>query len=222
MDACPNCGSSQPAWHARKVDDEPKIDLARVTSVAEAGYLVSLLEEAQIPASARPAESFNAVNGSWSPTYHVSVPTSEAEAAGRILQAESRGEFAEIAEQVFRPADASHETPTVNPWRMLTVLAIVAAAGAAFVSDRLGGRAQPVRRDQAPDANKERKAESLASLVAALRDSPAPLMTRGGAIGPHQELRYSQATGALILSIDADRDGRFETHRRFTATPAEP
>ncbi len=189
------------------------MDLARVTSVAEAGYLVSLLEEAQIHATARPSENFNAVHGAWTPTYHISIPAADAEAAARVLQAESDHDFGEVAEQVFRPDESRQNPAAVNPWRMLTVLAVVAAAGTAFVADRLGNRAQPVRREAiaAPP-----RAESLASLFRVLQAAPAPMTTGEAEAGPRHRLRYSDVDDSLVLSVDADRDGRYESHRRFT------
>jgi len=209
MDACPNCGQSPP----RPASAEPTRDLARVASIAEAGYLVHLLQQAGVDASARAVETFSAVTGAWTTAYVVTTPEGQAVDAARMLQAEAAADFAEAAGGLF--AEEAPPTAVVNPWRMLTVLAVVAAAGAAVAVDSLGarpGRARPPHRDAGA-------AEPIDRLLDAMRQAPAPFRSEPIAGGPRRRLAFDHRTGVWELATDADRDGRYESRRRFGGAP---
>lgn len=218
MTACPRCGSPQDAPASRD-ENAPRRDLARVASIAEAGYLVSLLESAGLAATTRPVESFNAVTGAWSATHTVSVAEADVPIAAGLLRAESRGQNLEV---VLGSADSSRgegEPSSVNPWRMLAVLAVVAATGTLLAWNAFGDKQRARLPFQVIDADvPDPEPESLLAVV--LRQQPGPYYSDGGPAGGRRRLAFSELTQAWTLSIDEDRDGRYETHRRFAVTPA--
>lgn len=219
MDTCAKCGWSPPPDSG---DPGTARDLARVGSVAEAGYLVALLHEAGLDASARADESFNAVQGAWNVAYVVSVPAAHTQLASRILQAEANEAFGEVSGRVFDDTEPGGDQSLVNPWRMLTVLAVVAAAGAVMAADTfgLGGRG---RREAARQANQRGgHAEPIDHLPGALRMHEAPFRSDPVAGGPRRMLRFMPQMGAWELLTDADHDGRYESRRRFSDPQVAP
>lgn len=224
MKACPNCGWSQPVE-----PDDPSSDprdaaartqgLARVGSVAEAGYLVALLQEAGVSASAHADDSFSAVQGAWNLTYVVSVPTAQRALAVRVLQAEANEGFSEIADRVFDGAPTAGEQSLVNPWRMITVLAVVAAAGALVAADTLGRGGREAARQANPRGG---AAEPIDRMAGALRDHGTPFRSDPVEGGPRRMLRFLPQAGAWELLTDADRDGRYESRRRFSDPQVAP
>lgn len=218
MDTCAKCGWSPPP---ESVDPGTTRDLARVGSVAEAGYLVALLQEAGLSAAARANESFNAVQGAWQIAYVVSVPTTHTQLASRILQAEANDAFGDVSGRVFDDGEPG-EQALVNPWRMLTVLAVVAAAGAVMAADTfgVGGRG---RHEAARQAHlRGGPAEPIDHLSGALRTHEAPFRSDPVAGGPRRMLRYLPRLGAWELLTDADHDGRYESRRRFSDPQLAP
>lgn len=219
MKACPSCGWSSSSPDSPATTEVRSYDLARLDSVAEAGYLVSLLEEAGVPAVARPLEAFDAARGAWSSTYTVSIAADDRQAAARVLEAESHHDFVRLAEQVFDSPAGAGETPSVNPWGMLAVLAVVAVTGL-LAFGTLGDPHRRNRRAQPPRPEADRP-EPLEALVAALGAEAAPLRSEAG-VGPRRRLHYAPSSETLILSTDADGDGQYESRRRFAARPIDP
>lgn len=218
MDTCAKCGLA-----ADQDPSDPTVgrDLARVGSVAEAGYLVALLQESGVAANARPVESFNAALGSWSLAYVVSVPVDDSQAAARLLQAEASEEFTEISARFFDAPAATAASPPVNPWRMLTVLAIVAAAGAMMAVDTFGGWRG--RREAARQADRRGgPAEPINRLPDALRAHGASFHSNPAAGGPRRMLRFLPQAAAWELLTDADQDGHYESRRRFADPQVAP
>lgn len=213
MTSCANCG-----WSAPPEGRGETRDLVRAGSIAEAGYLVELLQAAGVTAVARPSENFSAAQGAWNTAYTVAVPVDQAEPAGRLLQAEANSDFVQVADRLFDRGEASEDRKVVNPWRMLTVLAIVVATGAALAIDTFGGGR--VRRAEEADGRGVRRAtEPMGKLTQALRESGGVFQAEPVAGGPRRRLRFLPAIGVWELSTDADRDGRYESHRRFGGAP---
>ncbi|QDT68600.1 hypothetical protein MalM25_15230 [Planctomycetes bacterium MalM25] len=216
MKACPSCGWSPESAESSAPGQPASCDLARLDSVAEAGYLVSLLEGAGIPAVARPLEAFDAARGAWSSAYAVSIAASDRQAASRVLAAESHSDFAQLAERVFDSRDSRDPVLSVNPWRMLAVLAGVLVVGVLAFDKRRVPHQPAAEPHREPDRH-----EPLEALISALSAEGVSLHSEAGA-GPRRRLRYSPDTQSLILATDADGDGRYESRRRFAARPIDP
>lgn len=191
--------------------------LARVGNLAEAGYLASLLEAEGIPATIRVAENFNAVTGAWTVAYQLDVSDDDKFRAARLLRQE-----ADARARGDEPSQRGGEFPTdvsdtrfgaepideaANLLRPLTLLVVVAAVGWGFFARNGAGR----------NVRAVPNAEPAAALGAAVRSLGAPLYATDGPDRPLHRLRFDAENRCWELAIDADRDGRFETNRRFGA-----
>lgn len=202
MLACPNCGFPS---GAATPSTGPRRDVARVGSVAEAGYLVSVLEEAGVEAVSRPDENFNAATGDWAASYRLSVPEAQVAQAVRALQQEAAAQ----ADDQSADTDGA-AAPFANPWAMLGVLAVVVAAGAVWSAEH---RQPPPRRGDAPAG--QAAPTPLAALGRAIGPRGAEFVAEARPGEPARRLRYDADQRVWTLSIDADHDGRFETRHRF-------
>ncbi|MEN0112030.1 MAG: hypothetical protein AAF805_15020 [Planctomycetota bacterium] len=193
--------------------DRPRRDVARAASIAEAGYLATLLSDAGVDASTRRADSFDAVTGAWSETYVLSVATDELATAAAVLHAE--GDHAAGA-GVPRAAatDRLEESPgVISPWRMLTVLTIAAASLAWAVSHRVRPIVRPAIGAPAPERSPARPSAELAS---ALSEAPRGWISLDGS----RRLVRTPDGRHWSLAIDTDGDGRPDAARRYVADTA--
>lgn len=213
MTSSPDPGGYPPPSRPLGKEATTHRDVARVATVAEAGYLIGLLDSARVASSIRSSESFSAVDGAWSTTYTVSVAEQDVDLAARLLQAEAQG-ILPTSNEADRSIDAAQQ---VNPWSMLAVLAIIAAGAAWALTQRTAPpeRKQPERRQRGAAAAAE--AEPIGALAEAVSRSGATFYTDDPQ-RPRQRLRYLQRSQQWVLSTDADRDGRYESHRRFNAS----
>ncbi|MFV2067871.1 MAG: hypothetical protein ACC645_12925 [Pirellulales bacterium] len=114
MAHCPRCGHDLSAIDAggglRSQVESPEqaerdwVPVARITGLAEAGFLEDLLQDRQIPSRVRQWDDFSALDGSWSTIYIMQVP---AEHAGPATAA--------IGEELASPENtlaASHDRET--------------------------------------------------------------------------------------------------------------
>lgn len=199
--ACPHCGAAlerDVATHWTNV--------ARVTNLAEAGFLVDELAGDGIEARIYQSEEFSAMTDRWLASYLIQSPPHAAQAAAARI----RQHLAEI-ESYQDPVAAvawPGEQPSLDPllWRpmALVILAGVAsfALGQRFAADR-----DPPRPPR----------DSLASAMAAIG---RPLVTEPAAGLPRHRLYYHVRDRSWQLDVDADGDGRYETRQRFHATGA--
>src|SRR5437879_6373223 len=106
-DTCPDCGArllpnSQPAW----------IDVARVSNLAEAGFLTDELVGLGIDARIYQLQEFSAANDRWGSLYLIRVPAAGAlDAAARIRQHMAE-DGDEGQTQKERWPSTGHEGPT--------------------------------------------------------------------------------------------------------------
>src|SRR3990172_1031012 len=78
--SCPNCGAPM-----RHDDERPWTDVARLTNLAEAGFLTDELVGLGIDARIHQLEEFSALTDRWATVYLIRVPAEAArEAAARI------------------------------------------------------------------------------------------------------------------------------------------
>jgi hypothetical protein len=194
-DDCPNCGSPL-------VRDEVKrwINVARVTNLAEAGYLVDELLGDGVDARIYQSEDFSAATDRWQVSYLIQSPPQDAPSAAQYI----RRHLAEM--ESYPEPNASDPwsdyRPALDPFMWRPVALVVLAGMASFV---LGQRMMGDR-DSKPPRN------SLSGAVSAIG---RPLVTEPAPGEPRHRLYYHRRDRAWYLDTDADADGRYESQQRF-------
>jgi hypothetical protein len=207
---CPHCGSRLVREQLVRAEPSRWINVARVTNLAEAGFLVDELTGDGIDARIFQSEDFNALTDRWLVSYLIQSPPEFAQSAAAHIRthlAEIESYQAAGATAAGATGDWSEERPAFDAqaWRpvALVVLAGVASLvlGQRFAADR----------DSKPPRN------SLPRTVAAIG---RPLVTEPAAGQPRHRLYYHWRDEAWYLDTDADGDGRFEAQQRFHAAGA--
>lgn len=199
---CPFCGtkiaSHQPnLW----------VDVARVTSLAEAGFLTDELVGLGIEAQIYQLEEFGGSSHRWDAAYLIRVPTSMAqEAAARIR--EHLAEDAAGSEGVPSHFLFSADSTAIDPafWRPI---ALVVLAGVA--SFALG--------QQFPE-HRPRNRASDNPLPKAVDAIGRPLVTEPVAGQPQYRLSFDRRRETWSLDCDREGDGVYESQQRFHASGA--
>ena len=209
---CPFCGAAFAAHGAAAKEDQRVVEdrwtnVARVSNLAEAGFLADDLVVGEIEARVFQTEEFNAMHGSWATMYLIQAPADQArDAAARIRRHLTDDEsYAERTAEGFRTADYGEQFDPAM-WRPLAL--VVLAGVASFV---LG------QRFAAPDGQRRVPRDSLSAAVDAIG---RPLMTEPAPGQPRYRLSYDWRHEAWLLEADADGDGRFERRRRFPTAGA--
>jgi hypothetical protein len=196
-EACPHCG-------APLVRDESArwINVARVTNLAEAGFLVDELAGEGVDARVYQSEDFSALTDRWLVSYLIQSPPEAAQAAASHI----RRHLAEM-ESYQEPAASGgwlDERPAFDPHVWRPVALVILAGMASFV---LGQRF-------VADRNPKPPGNSLSGAISAIG---RPLVTEPAAGLPRHRLYYHWREQAWYLDTDADADGRYESRQRFHA-----
>ena len=199
---CPHCGTE-----LRRESDQSWIDVARVSNLAEAGFLTDELVGMGIEAQIYQLEEFSALTDRWATIWLIRVPLDCAqEAAARIRQ--------HLAEEAAEPESSaigfrfSADTTQMDPLFWRPVALVVLAGVASFL---LGQRFS----DQPVEGRPLRG--SLSSAVGAIG---RPLVTEPEAGRPRHRLSLDRRREVWYLDTDRDGDGRYESRQRFQAAGA--
>jgi hypothetical protein len=198
---CPQCHAAE--HEARDARHGDWRSAAKVTNLAEAGYLVSRLAGEGIEARLFQSESFSAMNGSWSSTYVLQVPATMLEDAGEILRSEAEEFEREQPEYDSFGEPIDDEPVHLVFWRPVALMAV---AGLATLW--LGQRVADPRPRVAPH-------RSAAALGAAMEAVGKPFVVTTDAGRVYHRLRYHSGNRTWYLESDTDGDGRLDRHQRF-------
>lgn len=184
-------------------------DVAKLVNLAEAGYMVSCLEQQGIAARLVQAESFNAVSGTWDHSYVLQVAAASTSRAIEILHTESeqfhneQPEYDEFGEPIER------EPVHLVFWRPVALMAV---AGLATLW--LGQRVADQRQRVVPNRN----AAALGSALEALGE---PLVVTSEDGQTKHRLWFRPQDRTWRLESDTNGDGRLDREQRFALDPVE-
>lgn len=204
-ESCPGCGTE-----VRQNDDPAWIDVARVTNLAEAGFLTDELVGIGIDAQIHQLNDFSALTDRWESQYLLRVPAGAArDAAVRIRQHMADMEAEGDAEPAgLRFATAEH---AIDPLLWRPVALVILAGVASFVLGQRFSEMQAMKADRRPPR------DSLSAAFQAI-DRPFVAESAGGQAG--HRLQFNEKRQSWILDTDRDGDGRYDSRQAFTATGA--
>ncbi len=182
---------------------------ARVTNLAEGGYLVSLLESEGIDARLVQSDSFDALGGSWRSGYLLQVAQDELERARPLLieeAAEAEGEESAWGPN-GEPLDIEPDPMVI--WRPVALMAIAGVATLWYGAAHWNERHPPHRVPSAVD------------LATAMDSIGEPFVIENGRGTLQHRLWYSAAHKRWFLESDTDNDGRLDRRREFHMQPIE-
>jgi hypothetical protein len=197
---CPSCGEDLPT--------EPNdrwTDIARVTNLAEAGFLCDELVGLGMDARIYQLEEFSAITDRWGTVYLIRVPAQMArEAAAQIrrhLAEEPEETDAGVGALCFR---FSADGQTVDPLFWRPVALIVLAGVASFL---LGQRFS--------EQNAERRPLRGASLSTAMGAIGRPFVSEPVPGEPQYRLSLDRRQRFWYLDTDRNGDGIFDTRHEI-------
>jgi hypothetical protein len=200
---CPACRERQ----AKPADSIEWHSAARVTNLAEAGYLVSCLEAEGIDARLIESQSFSALGGSWSHSYELQVPQGHRARATEILRAEAE-QFAGEGPEYDQYGEPIEEEPVhLVFWRPVALMALAGLA-TLWLSQRVP--------DARPRTLPNRDAAALGAAIEALGE---PLVVTSETGQTKHRLRYFSEHRVWYLESDTNGDGRLDRRQRFALEP---
>jgi hypothetical protein len=199
---CPNCGGA-----VKTQEPIPWTDVARVSNLAEAGFLTDELVGLGFEARIHQLDDFNALSDRWTSLYLIRVPSEYAEqAAAQIQQHRDDDDRSRQGEEYSAPLSLSSQVMDPHFWRPVAFILLTGVAS--FVlGQRLSGQ-NPGR----PMASN--------SLPSAVNQIGRPFVTEPAAGEPRYRLSFDSRHQAWSLETDRDNDGRYEARQQFHATGA--
>jgi hypothetical protein len=198
---CPYCAEG-----LRGTPGDKWIDVARVTNLAEAGFLTDELVGLGIDARIYQLEEFSAVTDRWGTVYLIRVPHELArEAAAHI-----RSHLAEEPDEVEAGALGfrfSADSQAVDPQFWRPVALVVLAGVASFL---LGQRFS--------EQNIERRPPRDGSLTTAVGAIGRPFVSEPVPGEPQYRLSLDRRRRIWYLDTDREGDGVFDTRHQFQSS----
>ena len=180
------------------------IPIARISNLAEAGYLVDLLTDCNIASDITEENEFNAAAGAWYSLFVLRVAEEDADPARSAL---ARGEYGEeesaLEEQWQQVGTGGLVNSSTQFLKWALLLIVIAGLATMIVNDNQ----QPVQPGQPADA------ESFHEFLA---QHPGPWMFESES-GVQSQLYFNAFQNYLIIKQDRDGDGTLEYQRTFQA-----
>jgi hypothetical protein len=202
---CPDCGAA-----VRLEDEHPWVDVARVTNLAEAGFLTDELVGLGVDAQIYQLQEFSALTNRWESLYLIRVPAD----ASREAAAQIRQHLAEDAiERENEPAAfrfEAHDQP-LDPLIWRPVALVILAGVSSFVLGQRFSKQDELKVERRPLGN---------SLASAVDEIGQPLVTEPAPGRPRHRLTFDRRRETWFLETDRDGDGRYDNQQAFQATGA--
>ena len=177
-------------------------DVARLSNLAEAGFIVDELIGLGIEARIHQLEEFNAASDRWSPRYLIQVPSVLAQAGAdhvrKYLFDDDDGQRPVLDSFRF---SLSRDCFDLVSWRALALLAIGGVVGFSA-----GQRFAPQNSHHRPPPDR------LATVVAEIN---RPFLSAPAVNQPQYRLSFDRQSTEWNLETDRACDGVFETQHRF-------
>lgn len=190
--------------------EQPWIDVARVTNLAEAGFLTDELLGNGIDAQIHQLQEFSALTDRWSSLYLIRVPVPAAQNATAHIRQHLADDLADIENEPNDFCESSvHQQLDPLLWRPVA-LVILAGVSSFVLGQRLSDR-QDRQVERRPPRN------SLASAMESI-DRPFVIEAAPGQAG--HRLQFDRRRQSWILDTDRDGDGRYDSTHWFQASGA--
>lgn len=200
---CTQCGA-----RLRPQDDRAWIDVARLTNLAEAGFLADELIGLGYDAQVHQQQEFSALTDRWTSQYLIRVPAAAArEAASHIRQYMADADpVAEGSPYRF----TTHDEP-IDPMLWRPVALVILAGVSSFVLGQRFSEQNEVKVDRRASR------DSLSSAVDAIERPFVTAPARGQAV---HRLSFDRQRQKWLLETDRDNDGRYDSRQAFHASGA--
>jgi hypothetical protein len=202
--SCPHCGTEVRAANA----EHQWIDVARVTNLAEAGFLSDELVGRDIEARIHQLEEFSAISDRWATAYLIRVPSAQAHDAAAWIRQELADDVAADMESGAGQFCFSSIDDAVDPAFWRPVFLVVLAGVASFL---LG------QQFSARNGQRVTLGNPLSSAVDRIG---RPLVTEPAAGEPRHRLMFDRRRATWYLDVDQEGDGRYDSRQRFQASGA--
>jgi len=219
MTRCPHCGNDHssrleadarcPKCNWTPSEDRTWVAVARMVSLAEAGYFADALEAHGLAARVFHRQDFNALEGYWESYYELAAQRAESATAVALLREElaalGSNDFSDSEEDLGpRFTYSASASRMARVWTPLICAAL--ASGFAYWVGRSGmGRLTDTR-------------EPVTSLWHVVAESP-PFWSEPQRGIPRRCLRFDAASQSVYLEEDVNGDGLVDHQRQFRAVP---
>jgi hypothetical protein len=192
----------------RTKEETPWIDVARVTNLAEAGFLTDELVGHGIDAQIHQLQEFSALTDCWSSLYHIRVPAGAAQNAAAHIRQHLADDLAEVETDsvAFRFSGGSQPLEPLL-WRPIA-LVILAGVSSFVLGQRFSDR-------QDPKVERRPPRDSLSSAIESI-DRPFVIQPSPGKAG--HRLQFDHRRQSWILDTDRDGDGRYDSTQLFQSS----
>jgi hypothetical protein len=190
------------------MNDRQWTDVARVTNLAEAGFLTDELLGREMDARIYQMEEFSAVTDRWATMYFIRVPSEQAPAAAAWIRQQLAEDLTADPERESGEFRFSTMEESADPTFWRPAVLVVLAGVASFV---LGQHFSDQQGRRMPSRN---------SLASAIDRIGRPLMTEPAPGKPRHRLVFDRQNETWHLDSDRDGDGVFDSHQQFHASGA--
>ena len=218
MTSCPHCRNDHssntypdarcPHCNWTPAEDRAWVAVARMTSLAEAGFFADALDAHGYPSRIFHRQDFNALDGYWESYYELAAQRDDSAAAIDVLRQELAAMGTDASEEgperIARRYPAMHGSPRLM--HVFTPLICAALAGGlAYWVGRSGLRFTD-------------RFEPSATLWHVVAESP-PFWSEPRRGYPRRCLRFDVVSQSVLLDEDYDGDGIVDHQRQFRAVP---
>jgi hypothetical protein len=199
-ETCPRCGAASPQ------EDEPRwINVARVTNLAEAGYLTDELVGLGIDAQIHQMNEFSAITDRWDAQYLIRVPADAAGDAATRIREHLTDEAADYDQRPSAFRLMGGDQP-MDPLLWRPVALVILAGVSSFVLGQRFSDMQEAKADRRPSRN---------SFAMAIEAIDRPFVTKSSGHEPQHRLQFDRRRQSWVLDTDGDGDGQYDSRQMY-------